>query len=175
MRFVFVASLFVFLSLPGFSQISRSSTQHESFAGTWIFNSKKSTANYRGDKVTWVVSLTENEFRIQKTHLIGDKPIAHQVFLFVDSRGEKNVVPAIRDAPEHTIFSKSKWDKNTLIRRYKSFSYPMPAFTTELVEKYSLSKDGNQLIVESRIVTSDFPDQSGRLNLPVISTFDRQK
>ena len=174
MKFIIVILFLLFLPLLGFSQVSKSAPERDAFSGTWVLNSKKSSENSVGENVKWRIGVTGDEFRIHKTYTVGSKPYEYEMTLFSDSRGEKNVV-LLPNLPSETIFSKTKWDKNNLVRRYKTASNPAPLFVIELTEKYSLSKGGGQLTVESRVISTNFPDLTNQINRPHKSVFEREK
>ncbi|MEJ7625174.1 MAG: hypothetical protein WKF34_14375 [Pyrinomonadaceae bacterium] len=93
----------------------------------------------------------------------------HTVLLHADERGETNIKPIGPTRKNEIIVSKTRWDKNTLVRRYRTTSDPA-VFTFDITEKYILSKDGRRLTVQSRN-RSNYPDLAG--SLPVTLVFDR--
>ena len=141
----------------------------QQFTGTWILNSKKSSAPSVRDKEVWIISVANAEIHIKKSYILKKGETSYTVRLQTDNRGESNLIPLKQEA--QTIISKTKWDKRTLIRKYSTTSNPA-LFTLEITEKYQLSKDGNRLTVESAM-RSNYPDLVGGA-VPTTRVFDRQ-
>lgn len=164
-----VILLVLFLNIAIFAQDDADRAARQQLAGTWVLNTKKSSGPSTPEKATWTISMAASEILIKKSYYSERGETTYTVRLDADNRGESNAIPMGPDL--QTIISKTKWDKRTLTRKYTVESTPR-LFTSDVTERYKLSKDGKSLTVESAR-RSNYPDLPGS-SFPVTFVFDRQ-
>ena len=151
-KLYFAITLIGILSFVSFAQKSKvQMTDKPDFTGTWENENKKS---FSFENRMLIITHVNEELNISESFEYKKKPISNNLILYSDGRGERNFifVPGVDSKVE--IKSKTSWKKNKLIRKF-SFTLSVPGNTErnlydhETTEKYSLSKDGNSLIVES--------------------------
>ncbi len=169
-RYSYPVILFVLLlNIAIFAQDDADKAARQQLAGTWVLNTKKSSGSPTTEKTTWTITVAESQILIQKSYYSERGETTYTVRLDADNRGESNVIPMGSDLQR--IVSKTKWDKRTLTRKYSVESTPR-LFTSDVTEKYRVSKDGKSLTVESAR-RSNYPDLPGS-GFPVTFVFDRQ-
>ena len=137
------------------------------FSGTWEFVGKVNKVE--GGPRRLEISHSGEQLQIVSNvgDFFGDRTV-NRLTLFTDDRGERNEV---LNVPSNIVIdSKTKWEKDKLVRRY-SFRYSLPfamgpkwTGSTE-VEVFRLSKDGTILTIE----TTSVPDLPARVSQGVSS------
>lgn len=133
-------------------------SDRQRFNGKWMFDATKSDSKikdlYRGEILE--ISYNDPELKMVRVQTRDNETRSATIILFTDNRGEKNRPYAFNDRFE--IESKTLWAQNILGRTYaiKMYNSGKDVGRTTVRETYSLSKDGNSLIVidESRTVIS---------------------
>ena len=136
-------------------------TVPDSFAGTWISGEKSGEG-----KRTLVISVSGNVVHLKEDFLSFKKPYSNESTLFLDKRGEKNLlnIPGA-DAPSE-VHSITSLKKEKLIRK-ADYSTVSSNATYHIItnirttEEYSLSRDGKTLRLKS-ITSHDRRTDPGR-------------
>ena len=144
-----------YLSAPAPEKEKDETLNRANFAGTWIYDAKKSslgnTLEALNTDQSLVISYAEPEFKIVKTQIkLGETRSANLIY-YTDKRGEKN-----KPYPFNQLFeieSQTVWKKDVLVSSYKMKFYlnDRDAGYTETIEKYKLSKDGKTLTIISEL------------------------
>ena len=150
---LFLVTLYLGVFQTGFTQAP------ERLSGTWVLDnnsalrSNKSNTNiYQHYYVT--LSFDGDKLSVTKDYAIAGTNVKYTLILFTDNRGEKNIVPDLRDQKKE-ITSKTRWKNDAIVREYSSQSalgFPnTTALNMNLIEetkeKYSLSDDGKNLFL----------------------------
>jgi hypothetical protein len=170
------------LSIVSFAQDNTKAIDRQSFVGTWIFDEKASDAHphleelYNGQILK--ITVKESEFKIVETQIMnipkimingvlvkkGEKRSATIIF-YTDNRGEVNKPYPFNQNAEVT--SKTEWNKNILVRNYKTDIYRSGKLEGDIksTETYSVSKDGKALTVTTKTRTTFANNESGKTKL----------
>lgn len=129
-------------------------SENPDLSGTWTLNQKASNkiAKYYED-YTLTISSSGKEIQISRNYKSSGEPVNYTLTLFTDESGEKNLVPfGKKDLVE--VESETYWKKDQLYREYSYFkSYTAmrdKIYLDRVIEKYELSKDGEELTIISR-------------------------
>ncbi len=136
-------------SAVAFSQVNDAEKRRADYNGTWVLekNSSRYGPNKKiFDQTLLYITFKDNEFKITKVFVSDDKAANYGITLFTDKRGEKNNYTGLEGNVLRT--SKTHWEKATLVSEYKLTS-DSKNFTIGGSERYSLSKDGQKLFIES--------------------------
>jgi hypothetical protein len=139
------------------------------FAGTWIYDAKKSNLGNGLDALytdqSLVISYVEPEFKIVKTQIKLGETRSTDLIYYTDKRGERNKPYPFNQLIETE--SQTFWKKDVLMSGYKIKVYlgDREIGYSETVEKYKLSKDGKTLTIISELRFPSIPSMSGFGNL----------
>ena len=166
MRTKFILPLPVCLLFVGvytFGQSPDLVTKRARFAGTWLYDTKRSTSGledlYGSERLE--ITYTEPEFRIVRRLTLKKETKTASIIFFVDNRGEANrPFPFNQDSE---VMSNSKWKDDVLERIYAVKMYQSGKVTGGVLtkESYSVSSDGNTLTITSEI-HADLPPAPGQ-------------
>lgn len=141
MKYLTLTLLFLFTAL---SNITAQTTS--GFVGTWLLDEDASFSREVDkkafDKYEMVITEDDESFLIKISFTMDKRPVAYDLELFKDGRGEKNDVGG-----RFFVTSTTEVKERQIIRNYRrpgphANGKPM----TEGVEKFLLSKDGEKLI-----------------------------
>lgn len=143
MRLPILALFFLFIAVSCVSS-QAPSANHSLFVGTWTLNHKKSSELRLPDSADWTIEISSLELQLSKVINENKKSRAYSMTFYTDGRGETNTVPMVNRAVLTNIRSRTKWNKNVLVR---SLDAPMTGVgprgsvsggLAEVTEKYSL-------------------------------------
>jgi hypothetical protein len=166
-KIILTVLLTALLSLSSFAQKNKT-TPLADFSGTWLLDESKSfkTAEEKEyfEDFTLDISQKEPDITIVERYLFRRIPAKRTISLFTDKRGEENSYFILRDRTsrnDEDLFSiedvsvKSKtYSKNGKIVREGSYKPDFGGFTFLMKETYSLSGDGQTLMLttEKRVL-----------------------
>ena len=150
MKKIFSVLLLLILSgLTLFAQEKDTAARRNEFNGTWVL--EKTINRYDSgkklfDQTLLFITFKDNEFKITKVFVTGKKAANYTISLLTDKSGETNNYTGFDGNIERT--SKTHWEKATLVSIYK-LKISDKKITLGGTERYSLSKDGQQLSIEA--------------------------
>jgi hypothetical protein len=131
------------------------------FADTWLLDEKASFSREVDrkafDKFVLEISDDDEAFTIKVNYTMDKRPLAYDIKLFKDGRGEENKV-----AGRFSVLSRTKVKDREIVRTYKQGGNP----GSQGVDKFTLSKDGNKLM---RVRRQVFEDPFNLRNTPGVS------
>lgn len=150
-KIVLFINFLLLFNLSVFAQSKEDKTKEKpKFDGVWILDEDKSfpdkleRKNY--ENYFLIISLIGNELKINKNYDFKKENTNYNLILFVDNRGEKNIVPLSKDK-DIEVTSKTFWQKDSVIRKSAFKTDDVNKSSNRVIEKFRLSKDGNKLIV----------------------------
>jgi hypothetical protein len=161
MKNFIAAAVFIFLlSFSVFAQKSDSQT-NPGFEGTWVLDDSNFSNPFGGrNKIygdeTLTISQNNNEVKIVKNYKFKDQPMSSEMVLFLDKRGEENLMP-FGGNRKFNIRSESYSKENSIIREYKLV---FMGHISQQREIYKLSDDGKTLTVRLVDIRDTFPSLS---------------
>jgi hypothetical protein len=159
----FAITLVAFLSAVSVAQNKESAVRKPDLTGTWLI--EKPTVSAKKNHVL-VITQTGDEIVLHESLEYNGKPVSNRTILYADRRGERNPLLALNAEVETEVQSHTQWKKDKLIRECmfnSSFMIGPNSYSelTKQTERYSLSKDGNLLTVETTF-QSESPFAGGR-------------
>lgn len=156
-----LATVFIFLLSFGVFAQKSDSQINPGFEGTWILEDTNirypfSDRNKIYRDVTLTISQNNNEVKIVKSYKYNNNPKSFEMTLFLDKRGEENLMP-FREDNKINIKSESYSKENSIIREYKLL---YPGHISQEREIYKLSDDGKTLTVRIVNIGNTFPSLS---------------
>ena len=151
-RLYVAITLIGILGCVSFAQDNKGqSTGKPDFNGTWEIEDKKSNPLRNQTLIIYQVG---DELALTESFEYKGKLIANKTRLYADGRGEQNLLLVTGADSEIEVKSTTSWKKDKLVRKSTFTTHFMVGGNsyTELnrqTQTYSLSKDGNSLVVET--------------------------
>ena len=151
-RLYVAIALIGILGCVSFAQDSKGQTPGKpDFNGTWEIEDKKSNPL---KNQTLIINQAGDELTLTESFESRGKLISNKTRLYADGRGEQNPLLIVGADSEIEVKSTTSWKKDKLVRKSTFTTHFMVggdsyAEFNRQTQTYSLSQDGNSLVVET--------------------------